>query len=218
MEQDIYLDYYLAGSAGYHTFDLRFSDDLSEDINADGSYQYFGLFGGLSVSGEAQYGETRVTPRGGLHLTYATAADADVTASIPGRSESGKLSLDDQKGVRFFGEIGFTVEEDEVNDDTPKLIERLHLAPRIYCDMAIGSDSETACGIGAGFEYRVTDPLEGTEWGVDLNLETSGDITRGSIGLFHEQSVFGDNGTLQFGTDVARDGAANVSGNLEVEW
>ncbi|WP_412509881.1 hypothetical protein, partial [Roseovarius sp. SYSU LYC5161] len=46
MEQDIYLDYYLAGSAGYHTFDLRFSDDLSEDINADGSYQYLGLFGG----------------------------------------------------------------------------------------------------------------------------------------------------------------------------
>jgi uncharacterized repeat protein (TIGR01451 family) len=217
VEQEMYLDYYLAASAGHHTFDLRFSEGLSQAIDADGSYQYLGLFGGLSISGEAQYGETRVTPRAGLHLTYASAGDADVTASIPGRSESGQLSLEDQQGVRFFAEVGFTLGEDEVEDDTRKLTERLHLAPRMYCDMAIGSDNDTACGIGAGLEYSVTNPLYGTSWGVDLDAETSGDITRGSVGMFYERPVF-DNGTLRFGSDVTRDGNANISGDLSVEW
>ncbi|WP_412509823.1 hypothetical protein, partial [Roseovarius sp. SYSU LYC5161] len=206
-------------SAGYHTFDLRFSDDLSEDINADGSYQYLGLFGGLSVSGEAQYGETRVTPRGGVHLTYATAADADVTASIPGRSEAGKVSLDDQKGIRFFGEVGLDFgEEVTKEDDGTTLLRSWHVAPRIYCDMPLGTNDDATCGIGSGIEYRVTDRLDDTNWGIDLDLETSGDVTRGSIGLFHEQSVFGDNGTLRFGTDVTQQGAPNVSGDLKVEW
>ncbi|PWG15601.1 DUF7507 domain-containing protein [Salibaculum griseiflavum] len=218
MNQDIYLDYYLAGSAGHHSFDLRFSEGLSEGVDADGSYQYMGLFGGMSVSGEVEYGETRVTPRAGLHLTYATAADADVTASIPGRSESGTLSLDDQKGIRFFAEIGLDF-GDEVSDEGYRNLSRSwHVAPRLYCDMAIGSSSETACGIGAGLEYRLTNRLNGTDWGVDMDLETSGDVTRGSLGMFHEQSIFNEQGKLRFGTDVSQQGKPHLSFDLNVEW
>jgi len=218
LDQQIIWDYYLAGAVGHHEFDLRFSQGLPLAIDADGSYQYYALFGGLSVSGEAQYGETLVTPRAGLDLTYASATDADVTASMPGRIEKSKISLQDQKGMRIFGELGFTIGEEQLDDDTRKLIERLHLAPRLYCDMAIGSDNATACGIGAGLEYRVTDPRNGTSWGFDVDAESTEDTSRSSIGLFYEKAFWQDHGSVVVGSDVSAAGDPNVSADLTVEW
>jgi hypothetical protein len=217
LDKDIYLDYYLAASAGQHAFDLRFPDALPQTINADGSYQYIGLFGGLAVSGEAQYGNTLLTPRAGVHFTYATASDADVTASIPGRSETAKLSLEDQKGARFFGELGFALGEPGKEDDNNSLIEQVYLAPRVFCDISIGTDDETACGIGAGLEYSVTDPLRGISWGVDLDVEADGDTQRGKIGIFYERELYHGNGHVRFGSSMSQ--SAPVSSvELETRW
>lgn len=149
LDQQIIWDYYVAGAIGHHAFDLQFNQDSPEVIDADGAYQYYALFGGLSVSGEAQYREALVSPRGGLHLTFASAPDAHVTAKIPGRREKSQLSLADQKGIRLFGELGFTLGEVDVDDDAGKRIERLDMAPRLFCDMAIGSNNGKACGYGA---------------------------------------------------------------------
>ena len=217
LEQDLYLDYYLAASVGRHSFDLRFSDALPEAIDADGSYQYVGLFGGLALSGEAQYGNTLLTPRAGVHLTYATASDADVTASIPGRSQTAKLSLEDQKGARLFGELGFTFGDTEKVNDTSILVEQVHIAPRLFCDTSIGTDTDTACGIGAGLEYSVTDQIRGASWGIDFDAETTGDTQLGTIGVFYEREIYDGNGHVRLGSSLNQ-GTPSTSVELETQW
>jgi len=217
LEQNLYLDYYLAASAGRHSFDLRFSDTLPEAIDADGSYQYVGLFGGLALSGEAQYRNTLLTPRAGMHLIYATASDADVTASIPGRSQTAKLSLEDQKGARLFGELGVTFGEPEQASDTSAIIEQVYLAPRLFCDTSIGAGTDTACGIGAGLEYSVTNQIRGASWGIDLDAETTGDTQRGAIGVFYEREIYDGNGHVRIGSSLTQ-GTPSTSVELETQW
>ena len=175
------------------------------------------LFGGLSVSGDAEYGGLRVTPRVGAHLTYATASDAAVTASTPNRRDTANLSLDDQQGVRFIAELGLLIGEGNIDDEQRNKFEQLTMIPRLYCDMAIGSNSDMACGVGINVDYRVTDPQIAKSWGLNFDAETNGRINRASVGLFHEQQVY-RNGTLRFGTEWGLNRSTGVSSELNFEW
>ena len=215
---NLFLDYYLAGSLGRHKFDLLFADTVPDDISADGTYNYWGLFGGLAVSGDTELGGFMVTPRAGLHLSYASAWDANVTARIPGRSESGRLSIEDQKGVRVFAELGFSF--GDTGDSKENLIytRLLNMAPRFYCDTPFDSDNDTVCGIGIAAEYLVTDTLEGDAWGINFDAETSGELSRISLGVFYERQLFRGNGTLRFGTYVSQDGEAGVQVSVDVRF
>ena len=218
IEKNIFLDYYLAGSAGRHHFDLRFTRGLPETVNAEGAYDYLGIFGGLAMSGEAKWGRAALTPRAGVDLSYALAGDAEVTASTFEDSVDGRIPLDDQQGVRIFGELGILLEEERIRSDSTPGLEVMSVTPRIYCDMAVGTGSEAVCGLGAGLEYSFTDANDGTTWGAELDAETSGDISRGAIGVFYERPIFGDNGMMRLGSDVTERGRANIAGELELKF
>ena len=217
--QNMYLDYYLAGSIGRHSYDLRFSDlPIGVDISADGSYSYWGLFAGLAVSGDAEFNGVDVTPRAGVDLRYASAWDASVTAQIPGISQSGSLSIDDQKGHRAFAEVRFGFGDDPNSGGDLGTASQFNLTPRLYCDMLFESGTDDACGVGLNLEYRMDDFSNGTAWGVDLDGETSGDIDRVRFGIYYERSVLDGNGQLNLGADVTQDGTAQLTGGFGVQF
>ena len=175
------------------------------------------MFGGLSVSGEKEFDNFTLVPRVGAHLQYASAFDADVIASIPGYSESANLSLEDQSGVRFLGELGFGFGDTGNSSDDERYLQSTLFTPGVYCDFAFGSDQDTVCGARIGIELVRTDALKGTSWGIETDLEVDSNTTRGSIGAFYEQRM-GDTGSLNFGVDMDQTMTPSVSGNLEVRF
>jgi len=216
--QDLYLDYYLAGSFGRHSYDLRFSNlPTGIDISADGTYNYWGIFGGLAISGESEFRDVRIQPRAGVDLRYASAWDANVTAQIPGISQSGTLSIDDQKGLRMFAELEFGFGFDPDSEDN-LLTRQLSLTPRLYCDMLFESGTDDMCGVGMKLEYSMHNFSYGTAWGINLDAETSGDMDRSSVGIFYERSMFNGDGQMNLGADVTQGGSPQLTGGLEVQF
>jgi len=216
-DRSLILDYYAAGAMGRHNYDLTFSDTVPADIDANGSYNYWALFGGLSLSGEKQLDKFNLVPRVGAHLRYASAFDANVTASIPGYSESASLSLEDQSGIRFLGELGFEFGDTGNSSDDERYLESTIFTPGIYCDVAFGSDNGSVCGARIGIEFVRTDALKGTSWGIEADLEVDSNTKRGSIGAFYEQRLE-STGSLNFGVDMDQTMTPSVSGNLEVRF
>jgi len=219
-QQNLFLDYYLAASAGRHRYDLAFSDLLidDQDISADGAYNYWGLFGGAALSGETEWRGIALTPRAGIDLRYASAWDATVQAQIPGLSETGTLSIDDQKGARLFAELGFGFGDDPEQEGGTDAANRFILTPRLYCDMLFENGADDLCGVGLNMEYRADDYLNGTAWGFDLDLETNGDIDRSRAGVFYERKVFDDRGELSMGAEVSQSGQPTLAGNLDIRF
>jgi len=218
LDQQIIWDYFFAGAVGRHEFELRFTEDLNQAINAEGDYRYHALFTGMSLSGEAQYGDALVSPRTGVTLPYASAQDADVTATVPGRREEGRVDLDEQQGLRVFAEVDFTIGNPDLETGESQAGQRLNLAPRFYCERDIGAGTALGCGLGAGVEYRVKYGPSGAAWGLDADTETSGDITRGSVSLFYEVPFWRDKGTFTIGSDVTRDGPAEIRSDMTIQW
>ncbi|WP_172975071.1 OmpA family protein [Roseivivax sp. THAF30] len=213
----VILDYYAAGSIGRHNYDLTFADTAPTDIDADGRYDYWALFGGVSVSGEQKYESFTLVPRLGAHLRYASAFDANVTASIPGYSESSELSLEDQSGIRFLGEFDFAFGNLESSSEDQRYTQTTIFTPGLYCDAAFGDDQEAVCGIRTGLELLRTDALRGISWGFDANLEVDSIGRRGSMGAFYERRL-GAVGSLNFGIDLIDTMRPSVTGNLEVKF
>jgi outer membrane protein OmpA-like peptidoglycan-associated protein len=215
-ERDFYLDYYLATSFGKHSFDLEIPE-ATRSISTHGSYQYYGLFGGLAISGQVERSAVLFTPRVGMHLSYASALDLDVIAEIPGRSEAARLSLADQKGTRFFGEVEISL-GDYKPDDDDVIINQLDLTPRLYCDVPMGGDAEVVCGVGVGLEYRAANSARYDEWGFKLNGETNGDTRRVSMGIFSERAVLNNRGNVRLSSDVNQSGAVSLGGSLHIDF
>lgn len=211
------LDYYAAGSIGRHDYDLTFSNTAPTDIDADGRYDYWALFGGLSVSGEREYESFTLVPRFGAHLRYASALNANVTASIPGYNESSTLSLEDQSGIRFLGELDFAFGDTDPYSGEERYSQTTIFAPGIYCDATFGADHGSICGIRGGVELVRTDALNGTSWGFEANLEVDSNARRSSMGAFYERRL-GAVGSLNFGIDLIDTMRPSVTGNLEVKF
>jgi uncharacterized repeat protein (TIGR01451 family) len=219
-QQTLFLDYYLAASAGRHRYDLAFSDLLidDQDISAGGAYNYWGLFGGAALSGETEWRGIDLTPRAGIDLRYASAWDATVQAQIPGLSETGTLSIDDQKGARLFAELGFGFGDDPEQEGGTDAATHFILTPRLYCDMQYDDASDDLCGFGLNMEYRAEDYVNGTAWGVDLDVETNGDIDRSRAGIFYERALFDESGELSMGADVTQGGQPTLKGNFDIRF
>ena len=221
VREDLILDYYAAGAVGRHDFDLRFAETEAGEISTDGSYDYVGVFGGLALSGEATYRDVLLTPRAGVQLSYATASDADATFELPTISQDLELDIEDQGRLRLFAELGFTLGGDHGEGGLLSEgdgVGRLHLAPRVFCDVRFGDDDDTECGLGAAFEYAIEDLTRGVSYGLDLDVEATEDVRRGAVGVFYERTLFQDAGVARLGADLDGDGNASLLGEVEVEF
>ena len=64
----LYLNYYVSGSAGYHQYEI-FVEDPLETIKTEGAYHYFASFFGSSLSGKVERETFNLRPSIGLDLS-----------------------------------------------------------------------------------------------------------------------------------------------------
>jgi len=218
-DRNFILDYYAAASVGMHRFDLTFGETVPDDIDAEGSYNYWAAFGGVSLSGEREFDSFTLVPRAGLHLRHASAGSADVTASIPGYSESAELSIDDQSGGRFLGELGFEFERNDTDSQGEDTILRAwDITPGVYCDFFSGSETTTNCGARLGMEYSYSNLMSGFTFGASVDAEADDVSRRVSAGVFMERAIMDGAGTMNFGADVTQNGQPSLEAGVDINF
>jgi len=167
----LYVDYYLGGAAGRHSFDLAFDRDIGT-VSATGDYTYLAAFAGTAISGEMELGDTTLTPRIGVDYVYTPGGDVDVLAELGALSDAGNLELDAISGGRAFLELWT---DHLINDGQANL----WLNPRIACYQSLGNlDGVCGYGFSLGAESAAEDSERSyafeidSEWGEDYFLGT----------------------------------------------
>ncbi|MDQ2067143.1 OmpA family protein, partial [Xinfangfangia sp. CPCC 101601] len=212
------LDYYLAGSAGRHSFDMTFPGTVPTDIDVDGAYNYWAAFGGVSVSGERKFDNYTLVPRVGAHLTYANGGTANFTASIPGLSEQGQLRIGDQNSLRLIGELGFHFGDGDAEESDLERVRNWSITPGIFCDRFTGIGSETTCGTSLDVEWSQTETETGDTLGYALGLEGTDSTVRATGRIFYERNILQGNGSLKLNADVGQGTAPTVGGGLDLRF
>jgi uncharacterized repeat protein (TIGR01451 family) len=212
------LDYYLAGSAGQHSFDLTFPGTVPTDIDVDGSYNYWAAFGGLSISGERRYDAFTFVPRVGVNLTYADGGTADFTASIPGLSEQGELRIGDQNSIRLIGELGFHFGDGDAAKSDLETVRNWSITPGIFCDRFTGIGSETTCGGSLDLEFVTTETETGNTFGYALGLERTDTSLRSTGRVFYEHSIMKGQGSLMLDAEVGNGAAPTLGVALNFDF
>lgn len=212
------LDYYLAGSAGRHSFDLTFPSTNPTDIDVDGSYNYWAAFGGLSISGERKFDAFTLVPRVGAHLTYADGGDARFVASIPGLSEQGQLRIGTQNSLRVVGELGFHFGDGAAEESDLERVRNWSITPGIFCDRFTGIGSETTCGSSLDFEYSTTETETGDTFGYELGVEGTESTVRAKGRIFYERDIMQGNGALKLNADVTQGSSPTLGGGIDLRF
>ena len=205
---DLFLDYYAAAAAGYHTFDLAFK---GRDITATGHYAYGAIFGGAAVSGQVDMGDLKIRPRAGVELAFGQAAHASVLAQSATLTERGQISLPDYEGGNVFAEftIGKTIQLDALG----LLTAQLDVTPRLVCDLF---GPETGCAFEGAVEFRQWSEATGVNLiaGVEVIREQGRNTLR--LNLERERIIDGGRTT----TGIVLDAQQNLllQHKLEMEF
>ncbi|WP_417207585.1 Ig-like domain-containing protein [Antarctobacter sp.] len=192
--QGLFLDYYLAGAAGRHRFDIDF-DAAAAPINATGQYSYLAGFAGVGISGQREFDSFVMKPRVGLDLSYAKAGDADVTATQLGLSHNGVIDLDDFSGVRATAEIRFESLSAPGGAEALSGMMRTAFTPRFTCELS-SYDDEANCGLGLAFAWERTDAASGLTWGFEVDMEQIDDSRRFTFNITRERPVANGRGAV----------------------
>lgn len=192
--QGLFLDYYVAGAAGRHRFDIDF-DAAAAPITADGQYSYLAGFAGVGVSGERAFDSFVMKPRVGLDLSYAKAGDADVTATQLGLSHDGVIDLDDFSGARATAEIRFESLGSPGGAEALAGMMRTAFTPRFVCELS-SYDNGANCGVGLAFAWERTDAASGLTWGLEVDVEQIDDSRRFTFNIKRERPVGNGGGAI----------------------
>jgi hypothetical protein len=182
----LFLDYYLAGAAGRHRFDIDFdTGSRTGPITTTGDYGYLAGFAGAGISGQRSYDAFVMKPRVAVDLAYAIAGDADVTAQQLGFSDTGVIELDDFSGARATAEVAF--ESLGAPGGAQALADlRASVTPRVVCAVSSYED-DAECGIGLGLAWERTDAANGLTYGFELDVERIDETRRLSFNVTRER-------------------------------
>ncbi|GGF68919.1 Calx-beta domain-containing protein [Mameliella alba] len=185
--QGLFLDYYMAGAAGRHSFDINF-DAATAPINATGDYSYLAGFAGIGISGQREFDGFVMKPRVGLDLAYARAGDADVTARQMGLTHTGAIRLDDFQGARATAEIRF--ESLGAPGGAEALADQMRTAftPRLSCTLSSYED-EADCGLGLALAVERRDVANGLTWGLEVDVEQIDETRRFTFNIKRERPI-----------------------------
>ncbi|WP_159087047.1 OmpA family protein [Loktanella sp. Alg231-35] len=205
--EELSLDYYLGAATGRHEFDLAFDRSIGT-ITATGDYSYVAGFAGAAISGELEYGETKLTPRVGFDYVYTPGADVDVLAEIGALSEAGDLELDAISGGRIFAEIRT---DRLVNNDASYL----WFNPRIACYQSLGN-LDGVCGIGGSLGIESADEDSELTYAIELDGEKGNDYFLGNLRARASRQI----GPAQINGDAGfnSDGNVTMGANLEMKF
>ncbi len=212
----LFLDYYAAGAVGHHRFDLSFATTTTP-IQADGSYDYAALFGGIALSGQHQLDRLRITPRVGLDLAIARASDADVTATQLSQTDTGSIDIPDFDGSRIFAEIEFSGFGNSAEADPRGVQTSLALTPRLICETS-SYDSSLGCGLGLGFAHELFNPLTGLSYRFEIDYETVNDSDRLSANFHRERRFANDRGAVVTRLSMPNSDALKIEHGVRLEF
>ena len=174
----LYLNYYVSGSAGYHQYEI-FVEDPLETIKTEGAYHYFASFFGSSLSGKVERETFNLRPSIGLDMAIATASDASIKAKQLSTIENGKLDLPFHDGYRWYSEFAFDFGNIANLSGFSNNNQRFEIAPRFYCDNKLNG-SGNDCGLGAYFKYSFEDNL-GSKIHFQFDYEETDTIKRSNL-------------------------------------
>jgi len=174
----LYLNYYVSGSVGYHQYEI-FVEDPLETIKTEGAYHYFASFFGSSLSGKVERETFNLRPSIGLDMAIATASDASIKAKQFSTTERGKLDLPFHDGYRWYSEFAFDFGNIANLSGFSNNNQRFEIAPRFYCDNKLNG-SGNDCGLGAYFKYSFEDNL-GSKIHFQLDYEETDKVKRSNL-------------------------------------
>jgi len=203
----LYVDYYLGGAAGRHSFDLAFDRDIGT-VSATGDYTYLAAFAGAAISGEMELGNTTLTPRAGFDYVYTPGADVDVLAELGALSDAGTLELDAISGGRAFLELRT---DHLINDGQANL----WLSPRIACYQSLGS-LDGVCGYGFSLGAESADEDSDRTYAFEIDGEWGEDYVLGTISARASRDLRVGYITGDVGIDT--DGTATVGTSYELQF
>jgi outer membrane protein OmpA-like peptidoglycan-associated protein len=207
LQNELFLDYYLGAAAGRHEFDLAFDRSIGT-ISATGDYLYVAGFAGAALSGEIDFGDTKVTPRIGVDYVYAPSADVDVIAEFGGLSEIGGLELDAISGGRIYAEI----RADQQTLDGDAII---WFNPRVACYQDLGS-LDGDCGFGGSIGIESAERNTDLTYSLEVDGEWGSDYSLGSLAISASRAL--GIGTISGDAGLNSDGNANVGASFDVEF
>lgn len=194
ISDSLFLDYYLAGAAGHHRFDIDFDAALAP-INARGSYGYLAGFAGIGLSGQHAFDSFVMKPRVALDLAYARAGDADVTARQLGLTHTGVIDLDDFSGMRATAEITFESLAAPGGSDALAARMRTAITPRLTCTLN-SYDSDAECGVGLALAWERTNSASGLTFGFEIDAERIEDDSSLTFNIKRERPILNGAGAV----------------------
>ena len=192
--QRLFFDYHLGAVAGKHSYDLDFARD--QTINATGDFTYFGVTGGVALSGEMKAGDTIIAPRIGLDGFYTPETSTDVTATSGPFTEDASLDIGSVSSGRLFVEARFSNDLTQAHDGQglwDGLDAETAFTLRAFCDAF--DDMDTRCGAGAGFDFVKENEDKTHLQKLMLNVDKSGDHVTARIGYGLERQFAKGAGT-----------------------
>lgn len=212
-EGDLIADHYLGLGFGYHTFDLSFG--MIDPILAKGRYSYLAGYAGVAVSGEIETDGEPVLIRAGTDLALASPSAAQLTATQSGVTENGLIDLPSVGTARMFAELGFTGAF--VTDDQSREYSWAAY-PRGFCDVIYDGDLSRDCGYGIDLELSGADRNGDREWGIGIEAEHVGDVTRASAALRFTRHILDDKGTTETQISTSTSGVPTISQTIEIQY
>ncbi len=214
--QDVFLDYHLGGVIGNHSYDLDF--DGVDPITATGDFTYWGVTGGVAVSGEMLISDTIVTPRLGLEGFYTPNTETEVTAISDPFRDVGTVPIESVSGGRIFVEAHFANDLSQAGDGAglwDGLDGQLDLGLKAFCDAF--DDIETRCGMGVGFDF-VTAEEDGQTRRIHLDIDHANDQTALRFGIGFERRFARDTGLSSLNLLATEKGQPEVQYSLTLEF
>ncbi|SCM66179.1 DUF7507 domain-containing protein [Donghicola eburneus] len=209
--QRLFFDYHLGAVAGKHSYDLDFARD--QTINATGDFTYFGVTGGVALSGKMKAGDTIIAPRIGLDGFYTPETSTDVTATSGPFTEDASLDIGSVSSGRLFVEARFSNDLTQAHDGQglwDGLDAETAFTLRAFCDAF--DDMDTRCGAGAGFDFVKEKEDKTHLQKLMLNVDKSGDHVTARIGFGLERQFAKGAGTSSLNM------RADHMGNPTVEY
>ena len=214
--QGLFLDYYLAGAAGRHSFDIDF-EAAPAPINATGQYSYLAGFAGAGISGQREFDRFVMKPRVGIDFAYALAGDADVTAKQLGLTHTGVIKLDDFRGARATAEIRFESLAAPGGSEAMADMMRTAFTPRFTCTLS--SYEEAAdCGVGLAFAWERTDAASGLTWGFEIDAEQIDETRRFTFNIKRERPIANGFGSVVTRLSMPAAQTLQLEHGLKLDW
>ena len=214
--EGLFMDYYVAGAAGRHKFDIDF-DAATAPINATGQYNYLAGFAGVGLSGQHDFGSFVMKPRVGIDFAYAKAGDADVTARQLGLTHTGIIALDDFSGTRATAEIRFESLASPGGAEAMADMMRTSITPRFTCELSSYED-DTNCGVGLALAWERMDAASGLIWGFEVDAEKIDDTRRFTFNIKREKPIANGLGSVVTRLSMPAAQSVQLEHGIKLDW